>query len=153
MPLYTEESLQNAVKQALEDGNTSKASRDWKVPRSSIQNRIKGYRPPQLAHTEEQNLTLEQETRLAIWVKAQFDLGLPPNHSQIKGFANQILQHNGRHYTVGRHWMERFLKRNPILKTMKAKRISHMHINGATTTIIKSWFNYLQIPQIKKISP
>ena len=64
MPSYSEENLQNAVKQAQKDNNTSKASRDWGVPRSSIQNRLKGLLPRNKAHSEEQNLSTTQETQL-----------------------------------------------------------------------------------------
>ena len=65
MPIYTEEDLQNAVKQAKIDNNVSKALRDFGVPRSSIRDRLKDSTTYQKAHSEEQNLTAIQKTQLA----------------------------------------------------------------------------------------
>ena len=42
--------------------------------------------------------------------------------------------------------MEGFLRRNPILRTKRARNIDSVRVNGATTAIIKSWFQRLFIP-------
>jgi hypothetical protein len=47
--------------------------------------------------------------------------------------------------------MEGFLYWNPILKTKKQFRIDSIYINGATSNIIKAWFQKLKIPTIKII--
>jgi 4-hydroxybenzoate polyprenyltransferase len=44
-----------------------------------------------------------------------------------------------------------FLRRNPVLKTKKQFRIDSVRINGATSDIIKAWFQKLEIPAIKAI--
>ena len=49
--------------------------------------------------------------------------------------------------------MEGFLRRNPVLKTKGFRNIDSQRINGATTTVIKSWFPLLSIPEIQAIKP
>jgi hypothetical protein len=49
--------------------------------------------------------------------------------------------------------MEGFLRRNPILRTKRAKNIDSVRVNSATTAIIKSWFQRLNILAIAAIKP
>ena len=49
--------------------------------------------------------------------------------------------------------MEGFLRRNPILRTKRARNIDSIRVNGATTTIIKSRFPLLSTPTISAIKP
>jgi 4-hydroxybenzoate polyprenyltransferase len=49
--------------------------------------------------------------------------------------------------------MANFLRRNPVLKTKKQYRIDSVRVNGATTEIIKPWFQKLEVPAIKVIKP
>ena len=54
---------------------------------------------------------------------------------------------------LGKRWIEGFLRRNPILRTKRARNIDSIRVNSATTTIIKSWFQRLVIPVITTIKP
>ena len=49
--------------------------------------------------------------------------------------------------------MKGFLRRNPILRTKRARNIDSVRVNSATTAIIKSWFQRLVIPAIATIKP
>jgi 4-hydroxybenzoate polyprenyltransferase len=49
--------------------------------------------------------------------------------------------------------MAGFLCRNPVLKTKKQFRIDSARVNGATSDILKAWFQKLEIPAIKAIKP
>jgi hypothetical protein len=49
--------------------------------------------------------------------------------------------------------MAGFLRRNPILRTKRQLRIDSARVNGATSDIIKSWFQKLEVPAIKAIKP
>ena len=49
--------------------------------------------------------------------------------------------------------MEGFLRRNPILRTKRARNIDSGRVNGATTLVIKSWFQLLLMPTISAIKP
>ena len=60
-----------------------------------------------------------------------------------------------RHDTVplGKRWIAGFLRRNPVLKTKKQFRIDSVHVNRATSDIIKGWFQKLEVLAIKAIKP
>jgi hypothetical protein len=49
--------------------------------------------------------------------------------------------------------MEGFLRRNPILKTKRQFLIDSVRVNGATTEVIKKWFQKMALPRIKAIKP
>jgi hypothetical protein len=49
--------------------------------------------------------------------------------------------------------MAGFLCRNPILKTKKQFQIDSSYVNGATTEVIKKWWEHLTLPRIKAIKP
>jgi len=49
--------------------------------------------------------------------------------------------------------MAGFIQRNPILKTKKQLRIDSVCVNGATSDIIRPWFQKLEVPSIKAIKP
>jgi 4-hydroxybenzoate polyprenyltransferase len=49
--------------------------------------------------------------------------------------------------------MDNFLRRNPILKTKRQFHIDSARVNGATTEIIRKWFQKLALSYIKTIKP
>ena len=49
--------------------------------------------------------------------------------------------------------MAGFIRRNPILKTKKQLRIDSIRVNGATSDIIRPWFQKLEVPAVKAIKP
>jgi 4-hydroxybenzoate polyprenyltransferase len=80
-------------------------------------------------------------------------LGVPLTHGQIRQFATRLLEIKGDHKKLGKRWIESFLRRNPILRTKKARNIDSTRVNNATTAIIKSWFSRLSVPAILAIKP
>ena len=48
--------------------------------------------------------------------------------------------------------MKSFLRRNPILRTKRARNIDSVRVNNVTIPIIKSWFSRLAIPEITAIN-
>ena len=100
-----------------------------------------------------QRLAPVQEQRLTDWVLVQESLGRNPTHAQIRAFAGRILATRHDTAPLGKRWMTGFLKRNPVLKTKKQFRIDSIHVNSATTDILKAWFQKLEIPAIKAIKP
>ncbi len=49
--------------------------------------------------------------------------------------------------------MDGFLRRNPILRTKKARTINSVRVNGAITTVIRLWFPRFATPTITTIKP
>jgi Tc5 transposase DNA-binding domain len=120
---------------------------------STLQNRNHGREKHALASESQQRLSKIQEEHLSTWVLAQEALGVPLTHGQIRQFAGRLLVIKGDHKELGKRWMEGFLRRNPILRTKRARNIDSVRVNSATTAVIKSWFQRLVIPTIATIKP
>ncbi|TVY12485.1 hypothetical protein LARI1_G009560 [Lachnellula arida] len=130
-PQYTELDIIDALNAVANGQSMRKACLDWGIPPGTLRNRINGHEPR--------------------WILTQEALGLSPTHTQIKDFAQRLLVIRGDTITLGKRWIYGFLKRNPILKTKKQLRIDSARVNGATSDIIKAWFQKLEVPEIKAI--
>ncbi|TKW51383.1 hypothetical protein CTA1_2149 [Colletotrichum tanaceti] len=80
-------------------------------------------------------------------------MSVAPTYLQVKLFAERILQAIGDTEPIGRGWISAFLKRNPSVKVQRSRPIDSRRINGASTEVIRDWFNLLAIPEIKGIKP
>lgn len=49
--------------------------------------------------------------------------------------------------------MSRFLRRNPSIRTQRARKIESVRVNGATDSAMRNWWLRLSIPAIKDILP
>lgn len=155
MPRYTEDDLSAAIS-AVEDGSSiRRAASTWNVPFSTLQARIKsGQRPKgEYEALALQKLSPVQESHLAAWILAQEALGVPVNHAQIRTFADRVLQASGSQERVGKHWLSKFYRRHPSVKTKRVKRIDVKRLEGATTEVIRAFFRRLVLPVIKDVLP
>ncbi|KAI0996863.1 hypothetical protein K3495_g11320 [Podosphaera aphanis] len=153
MPQCTESNLQEAL-EALANGQTlKKASSKWGVPRSTLQNRLKGVQSRDVASSDSQRLSLTQENCLAEWIRVQGNLGLPLTHHQFKVMAEGILQVDGNFRPLGKKWVQKFINRNPSIKVQRCRAIDFQRVNGASENIIRPWFDRLAESEIMAIKP
>jgi hypothetical protein len=78
---------------------------------------------------------------------------VPLSHGQIRQFAGRLLVIKGDNQKLGKRWIEGFLRRNPILRTKRARNIDSVRVNRATISMIKGWFHRLALPAISSIKP
>lgn len=152
---YTEEDLKDALAKYHRGGCSIRSiSQEFGIPRSTLHDHLSGTQNHTTAAEPQQTLSRVQEDHLTRWVLTQVALGVPPTHGQIREFASRVLQAQGAtRTTVGKGWMTRFLRRNPVLRTQRARKIDSVRINGATDSIIRSWWPRLNIPAVKDIPP
>jgi hypothetical protein len=150
-PKYTKDDVQMALQEVVKGKSVRRAGLDWGVPRTTLQERIDGRVSQREAQAPSQRLSTVQEQRLTDWVLVQEALGLSPTHTQVRSFAGRILAARQDATPLGKRWMAGFLRRNPILKTQKQLRIDSARVNGATTSVLKAWFQKLEVPAIKAI--
>jgi hypothetical protein len=153
MPQYTESDILYTLQCIANGQSLRSAAKDSGIPRSILQDRIKGSETHSIAAESQQRLSKAQEDHLTSWVLAQEALGIPLTHGQIRQFANRILEIKGDHQELGKRWMAGFLRRNPVLQTKRARKIDSVRVNGATTSTIKAWFQLLSQPTISAIKP
>jgi hypothetical protein len=153
MPQYQEQDLVAAINDVRNGKSLRQASREWGVPSSTLSDRIRGRENHTQASESQQKLSPSQEEHLTTWILAQEALGTPLTHGQIRQFAGRLLVIKGDTQELGKRWMAGFLRRNPILQTKRARNIDSVRVNGATTQVIKDWFQRLNIPAISSIKP
>ena len=153
MTKYTEADIDLAL-QAVANGTSARqASKHWGVPRATLYDRMHGHECRKDAFSPLQRLSQTQENQLTEWILIQDALGLPPTHSQIKQFAQRMLAVKGDHVPLGKHWMQAFLRRNPAVRTQKCHHRDSARVNGASTEVIRPWFNNFFLPEIQAIKP
>jgi len=109
---------------------------DYNIPETTLRYRRTDRQFKTDIHTSEQKLSPIQENRLAEWIRIQNALSLKPTHIQIRIFVNRILLAGGSTADVGKHWLKRFLQRNPSVRTFQIRYIDAVCINGTIIKII-----------------
>jgi len=148
---YTEFDVQCALTEIANGKSLRKAALEWGVPRSTLQDRNKTTLPHVKATNHLQRLPTVIENRLTNWVLTQEALGRGVTHAQIRVFGQRLLALQGDHLPLGKHWMSRFLARNPILKTKRQIYVDSVRVNNACSEVIRPWFQKLEIPAIRAI--
>ena len=138
MKSYTEHDIKFAIEETIGGVSIRTTAKNWNIPHNTLRNRIKGSQTHRQAAESQQKLPPELETKLATWVIAQHDLGYPPSHQEIRIFVERILERSGDDSRVGQRWVQRFLKRNPVIKVGRSRGIDVQRINGASTENIKA---------------
>src|ERR1700712_5021692 len=84
--------------------------------------------------------------RLADLILNQEALGHGVTHAKIRVFGERLQALRGdRHLPLGKHWMTRFMSRNPILKTNRQIYVHSVRVNSPCLEVIRLWFQKLDI--------
>ena len=140
-----------ALEEVANGKSLRKACLEQGIPRSILRDRNTTTQPRKDALSHLQRLPTVVENRLADWILTQESLGHRVTHAQIKVFGERLLALQGDHLPLGKHWITRFLARNPVLKTKRQIYVDSVRINAACTKVIRPWFQKLEIPAIKAI--
>ena len=92
MKQYSEAELLEALDCVANGTPIKQAAREYGIPRSTLQSRLKGHQSRSEGSADLQRLSPDQEKHLASWVSAQHALGLPPTHAQVREFADRIVR-------------------------------------------------------------
>ena len=109
MTLYTEDDVQNALTDLKNGYSIRTATARHGVPRTTLQDRLKGAQTARQSHADQQRLSVIQEDQLEQWILRQEALGYAPTHSQVRSIATGILRRNGDHQPLGKKWCVHFI--------------------------------------------
>jgi lambda repressor-like predicted transcriptional regulator len=118
MPNWTEESMQQALFAVRNGLSSTKASKEYGIPHSTLRNRLSGAVPKKQDNIDRQALSDVQESHLAQWARIQEALGQPPTHFQLRRAAEMMLQAGGVQRSLGKNWITHFRRRNPPVRTL-----------------------------------
>lgn len=129
-PSYSEDDILAAI-QDMENGISQRvAAQRWRIPRSTLRHRCKGGVNAHEASECRQRLSKDQEGHIVQWILAQYALGLPLTHQEIKEFAERVVKAGGDDTPLGKGWIENFLRRNPKVRTARGKPLSSQTRGG-----------------------
>lgn len=153
MPNYTPEDLQLALTDVQNGLSMRKAANRNKVPYSTLRDRLCGTESHTVAAESQQRLSKVLERKLCDWLIFQDKLGMALMHSQIRKLVISLLGEEVKERPLGKRWMEGFLRRNPRIKTLRAKPIDSKRLKAANPAAIRRFFEILVQPRIRGIPP
>jgi hypothetical protein len=130
-----------------------RAAAKYGVPRSTVQDRLKGTKSPSESKAKYQTLTAEEEKEIVRWIERLDDMAIPPRAIHVYQMVGAILAKRPADPTVpankkpkgmiGKHWISRFLDRHPQLASHFAGRIDNQRVVAGQPAGIQSFFNRL----------
>ncbi|OBS15625.1 hypothetical protein FPOA_28255 [Fusarium poae] len=119
----------------------NKAGQKHGVPQPTLSGRLRGVPPKSEVTHPAQLLPKSQESSLVAWILRQEALGYAPSHSQVRATVTALLRQQGREKPIGIHWLARFIKRHPSIKTKIGKRQEASRFNCFTPTAVNWYFD------------
>ena len=98
-----------------------KAALAYGVPFTTLKDRVDGAQPQNIAFEPFQKLSAVQAEHLAGWIVVQRAMGRPPTYAQIRSIAASVADPSGGTKTLGKNWLQAFLRRNPTIKALRRK--------------------------------
>jgi hypothetical protein len=130
-----------------------RAAAKYGIPRSTLQDRLKGTKSPSESQARYQTLSPEEETEIVRWIERLDDMSIPPRAIHVYQMVAAILAKRPPDPTVpdnkkpkgmiGKKWLGQFLDRHPQLASRFAGRIDNQRVVAGQPAGIKSFFNRL----------
>ncbi|XP_063217115.1 uncharacterized protein LOC134527954 [Bacillus rossius redtenbacheri] len=146
---YSEENLKAAI-DAVQSGNSSirKAAKDYGVPFSTLNNKVKGKVPLQRKMGPSSILSEAEENLLVCWIHAYAKKGFPIKRITLFETVRDIVLSDQRPTPFkdgqpGIKWFKSFLKRHPTLSERYAESINTARAT-VTEESLRQWFHELK---------
>ena len=115
----------------------------YKIDNTNLGRRRRGQRNRVKSHEEQQTLSSLQEQMLVRWILEAEQAGHAFNHAQLKDMASIVNKASGGDGSIGKHWVIRFLQRNPQVHTKKGVSIANQRVHTLYSTNVSAWFSQL----------
>ena len=142
---YTEDDMAKAI-QLVNEGSCSiyQAAKMCKVPRSTLDDKVKGKVPLKRKMGPPSILTAEEERNLVIWILELSRRGWPITKEQLLENVQCLIRELKRTNTFindkpGRKWYDSFMKRNPRLSIRTAQNLTPSR-SSITEVQLRNWF-------------
>jgi len=125
------------------------ASKAWGLPRTTLDDRLRGAATRRVAHHHQQRLTPEQEQFLATWILEEDARGFPPRHDRAREMASCILRMNRDENPLGKRWVSGFIKRNPRIKLIIGWAIEADRVKNTSLEAIRAFLEFVEATQVQ----
>lgn len=144
--------LQLAI-QAIKNGHIASirsAAKAFEVPRSTLQDRIKGTEYVHERHQPMSKLTNSEEESLERWILSLDKRGVAPRADMVRDMANLLIAKRGDTTdatppsTVGKNWVANYIQRRPNIQLRRSRKYDYQRAKCENKKLIKDWFNQVQ---------
>jgi hypothetical protein len=111
------------------------------IPQQSISDRFNGQTAREDQIQPHQCLNKNQEAQLVSWILRQESLGYAPSHSQIYACVQAVLTKQGDTQELGQHWVKKFIRCHPEIKTKPGRRQEASRFNSFTPKAVHWYFD------------
>ena len=147
---YTEADVQIAVSELSRNQIQSirRAGKIYNVPERTIRRRRDGKHSRRDCEPNCKRLTKLEEEAITRRVIVEAERGLPCGRDDVRDMANRLLRERGGE-EVGKNWVDRFVQRNPELRTRRSRPYDHQRALCEDPALIKGWFELVQNTKAK----
>ena len=139
---YMLDEVAEAVLDVTDNGlSQNQSAQKHGMPQTTLSDRIRGLPSRSEVTQPAQLLSKSQEARLVTWILRQEALGYAPSHSQVRATVAALLQQQGQERPIGVHWISRFVKRHPAIKSKIGRRQEASRFNSFTPKAANWYFD------------
>lgn len=135
-----------------ENAKVRQIARLYDVSESTIRGRLRGSIERKKSAQNRRKLTPTEEASLLAWILSLERRGCLPRPSMLQDMADLLLKERDPTRTpsrVGKNWVASFIKRQPILITKYARRLTYSRARCEDPIIIKAFFDNLKTLKIE----
>lgn len=156
---YSETYMENAVAAVRGGMPALQAAKNFKVPRTTILDKVNGRVPLKRKIGPDTVLTTVEEHHLVNWMIQSSKCGFPVTKNQLLESVQMLIKELGRETPFtngkpGRRWFESFMRRHPELSQRISQNLTKARAN-VTEDKLRAWFaeieEYIQTNDLKEI--
>jgi hypothetical protein len=107
---------------------------------TTLRDRLNGAQNRKEAHKSQQLLSDHEELTIVRWCERMDDWGFPLRLSLVKEMAAYLVKKREIGRKLGKHWLDRFLKRNPSIVSKFSARLDRQRALANSPELIKDYF-------------
>ena len=130
---YSAEDLAQAMEEVRgKQLSLKQAASKYAIPATTLSGRMRGAQSKHEVNIQNQRLTPAEETRLATWCLRQDACGYAPSFARVTTLAELLLTKRGDMKPLGKHWIKGFKRRNPEIRTLRAREQEALRFTAFT---------------------
>lgn len=134
--------IAEALTELSTDPNASlrAVAKKFSLSAETLRRRQNGGIGKQIARNSQQLLSPEQEQELVQWILHLEMEGHAPTHNTVRAMASRISQESGASGRIGHHWLQRFLTRQPAIRSKLGRKIEVLRIENTKADSLRTFF-------------
>lgn len=129
-----------------------RAAKIYEVPESSVRRRMAGKTSKADTHHGQLNLTAAEEEAIIRYVIDLDSRGFSPRRCDVRDMADILMAKRGARH-VGKCWTDRFIKRQPKLRTRFSRAYDYQRALQEDPHVLDAWFRLVANMRAKYVTP